>query len=85
MKTSNIKDTLSTICGILILLGGALATINAAALHLPVWVTAAGGAMVAIGTAIIGILTGKNPDGSTKTPIQVNELNQTAAATQPKP
>jgi hypothetical protein len=41
--------------------------------------------MVAIGTAIIGILTGKNPDGSTKTPIQVNELNQTAAATQPKP
>jgi hypothetical protein len=85
MKLSNIKDWLSTICGIMILLGGALATLNATALHLPVWVTASGGAMVAIGTAIVSILTGKNPDGSTKTPIQVNELNQTAASTQPKP
>ena len=75
MKASNIKDTISTICGILIILGGALATINAAALHLPVWVTALGGAMATIGTAVIGILTGKNPDGTTKTTDQVVQQN----------
>lgn len=62
MNLLNLKDTLSTICGIVFAICVALVAVPG----LPVIVTqiAAGG--MAVSGAIIGIMTGKNPNGSTK-------------------
>ena len=68
----NLKDTLSTICAIAIAIGSVLSGVNVAVLHWPGWVTGLGAVMFALGTAVIGVLTGKNPDGSTKTQEQIN-------------
>lgn len=58
----NLKDKISTICGILFAICVALMAVP----NLPILVTqiAAGG--MAVSGAVIGILTGKNPNGSTK-------------------
>jgi hypothetical protein len=63
MTNLNIKDTISTICGVVFAICVALMAVP----NLPVIVTqiAAGG--MAVSGAIIGILTGKNPNGTTKT------------------
>ena len=74
----NLKDTLSTICAILIAIGGVFAGLNVTVLHLPPWITAVGAIMVTIGSTIIGILTGKNPDGTTKSIAQVDTQNSQA-------
>lgn len=81
MDTSNIKDTMTKIAAWLAGFGTILAGLNVIALHLPVWVTAIGGAMVGIAAVINGIYGGKNPDGTTKTPTQVVTQNNEAAAT----
>lgn len=62
MSGLNLKDTLSTICGIVFAICVALVAVPG----LPVIVSqiAAGG--MAVSGAIIGIMTGKNPNGSTK-------------------
>lgn len=78
---NNIKSILSTICAVAIAIGGALAGLNATVLGLPTWVTAVGAIVVTIATAIIGILTGRNPDGTVKTARQVDNLNNEAAVT----
>jgi hypothetical protein len=83
MKTSNIKDTMTTLAAWLSGLGIFLGGLNITVLHLPIWVTAVGGALIGFAAMINGIYGGKNPNGSTKTPTQVNELNQAAADTQP--
>lgn len=77
----NIKEILSTICAVVIAICGVMAGLNATVLGLPTWVTTVGIIGVAIGTAIIGVLTGRNPNGTTKTPIQVEKLNSEAAST----
>ena len=78
---NNIKDTMTTVAAWLAGLGTFLAGLNILALHLPIWVTAIGGAMVGLAAVINGIYGGKNPDGSTKTARQVDNLNNEAAAT----
>ena len=62
MNTLNIKDTISTICGIVFAICVALMAVPG----LPIIVTqiAAGG--MAVSGAIIGVMTGKNPNGTTK-------------------
>ena len=75
MNTSNLKDVISTICAYFIAVGTVLAGLNIAVLHLPNWVTVVGAAMVAIGSGITSVLTGKNPDGTTKPPDQVASQN----------
>ena len=59
---TNLKDKISTICGIVFAICVALMAVP----NLPILVTqiAAGG--MAVSGAVIGILTGKNPNGSTK-------------------
>jgi hypothetical protein len=58
----NLKDTLSTVCGITFAISTALLTVPGA----PKWLSIAAGFGLALSGAIIGILTGKNPNGSTK-------------------
>lgn len=60
---TNLKDTLSTICGIVFAVCVALLAVPG----LPVIVTQIATGGVAVSGAIIGILTGKNPNGTTKT------------------
>lgn len=81
MNTSNLKDVMSNIAAWLIAFGTFLAGLNLIALHLPVWVTAVGLAMVGLGGVITSVFTAKNPNGTTKTPTQVVEQNTEAAAT----
>jgi hypothetical protein len=68
MNTSNLKDTLTTIFAIVGVLGGVALTIPI----LPSWI---GGALVAASVGVIGVLSGKTPNGSTKTPLQVAAQN----------
>jgi len=79
MNNSNLKDTLSTICGIVFAICAALVTANAGGLALPAEVVTVCGVLAAVSGAIIGFLTGKAPSGAKKTPEQV------AAANPPKP
>ena len=80
---SNIKDWLSTLCGIDFLAGGAIVAISLSGVKLPTWLVGLGATLVAASGAVAKVLQGKNPDGSTKTPTQVNEMNAEAANTQP--
>ena len=66
------KGTISTICGIVAAIAGALVTASQTGLVLPTWLVALCGAMGTICLAIIGILTGRNPDLTAKTSKQVN-------------
>jgi hypothetical protein len=71
MNTSNLKDKLSTICGIIFALCTALITTGVSGVALPTWLTAGAGIVAAICGAIIGVLTGKAPNASTKSDSQV--------------
>lgn len=73
--TSNIKDTVSTICGILVAIGGSILVAGQSGVVLPSWLTTASGVTVAVGTAIIGYLTGKAPNAAKKSPDQVVNQN----------
>ncbi len=64
---NNIKDTVTTLCGWVIALGGAVlvAALNGT-LVVPEAVVGALTFIVGLATAILGILQGRNPDGSKK-------------------
>lgn len=62
----NLKDTVTTICSIvLIISGGILAAVSAGAV-LPVYIVAGATASASISGGLIGYFTGKNPNGTTK-------------------
>ena len=76
---SNIKDTVSTICAWVTVVGGALLGAHALGqIVLPEVVLGILGAIVGIATAITQFLTGKNPDGSKKSESQVERSNTIA-------
>ena len=58
----NFKDTATTICGFIFAVSTTLLVVPT----LPGWATTALGLAMAVSGAIIGVLTGKNPNGSTK-------------------
>ena len=63
----NLKDTVTTICGWIIALGGAvLAMTVSGTLAVPEAVVGVLTFIVGLATAILGILQGRNPDGSKK-------------------
>ena len=73
---SNIKDTLTTIAGILAAVGTAVVTFVTAlpqTVTVPDWVTVIAGILGAVGLAIIGFFNGRNPDGSAKTITQIKD------------
>ncbi len=64
---NNIKDTVTTICGWIIALGGAvLAAAIAGTLTVPEAVVGALTFIVGLATAILGMFSGRNADGSKK-------------------
>lgn len=76
---SNIKDLLTTICGWVTVIGGAvLAGVASGQIILPATVTTIIGSLVGIAVAVTQFLTGKNPDGSTKSTSQVTQQNSAA-------
>ena len=72
----NLKDTLTSIAGTVGFVGGLILSIAAAGVVLPAIVVTSAGVAVTASVAVIGYLTGKNPDGTTKTANQIqNQLN----------
>jgi hypothetical protein len=69
---SNIKDKLSTFCG---LLGAIAGAILLSGVELPAWLKTVCGATSAVCLAIIGYLTGKTPAAKPKTEEQVIDQN----------
>jgi len=69
----NLKDTLSSILAALIVISGSIfGLIETGTLsNLPEWVKTACVIIPVIATAIIGVMTGKNADLSTKKPTQI--------------
>lgn len=83
MNLSNIKDIATTIAGWVGGIGLAIALLNAElakiGVTLPNIVVLIGGVCAAVSAVIIGILNGRNPNGSKKSVQQVNKLNEVAA------
>jgi hypothetical protein len=71
----NLKDTFSTIASVMIAMAGVVLALSQAGLTLPKWLNVLGIVLGVVGGSIIGILTGKNPDGTTKTADQVITQN----------
>ena len=68
---TNLKDTLSTVAGIMIAVGGVILALPTQGVELAEWIVTVGTVLVALGGAILGILQGKNADGTTKSAEQV--------------
>jgi hypothetical protein len=86
MNTSNIKDWMTTLCGIIIAVcAGGTGFLYTIGITFPAWVYSIAVVLSALAVYVKANLVGKNPDGTTKTPTQVSQLNQQAANTQPKP
>ena len=72
----NIKDIATNIAGGLGFAGGAILALAGVGVVFAAPVVAAAGGAVALSTFIIGWFSGKNPDGSSKTPTQVTTQNE---------
>ncbi len=77
----NSKDLISTICGIVIAVCGAIVGAIQAGVVLPTWVNTVCLVLIAVAGGLIGVVTGKNPNLTAKTPRQVDDLNNAQAAT----
>lgn len=71
MNNSNLKDTLTTIFGILGAISGSILAAASGGLEIPPAVKAICGGVAAISVGVIGWLTGKAPNATTKTDSQV--------------
>lgn len=74
----NIKDTITTICGIVIAASGSVMALTQGGIVLPTSVTTTATALGIIALSVLGYFTGKNPDGSTKSAEQVEKQNAQA-------
>lgn len=72
----NLKDKLSTICGIILAAAGIVLTLATGGLSLPPGVVTTATALAAISGGIIAYLTGKNPNGKTKTAQAIKTQNE---------
>jgi uncharacterized membrane protein YfcA len=71
---NNLKDTITTVCGILFAVCGAIIGIQTQ-VALPEWIITVAVVVGAISAAVTMYLTGKNPDGTKKTPEQAAAIN----------
>ena len=62
----NVKDTLSTVCAVLGTICGAVLVLPTQGVVIPAIITTIATILVVLSGAVIGILTGKNPNGTTK-------------------
>ena len=67
----NLKDTVTTICGLLIAVTGSVQVIIAMGVVLPQTVVSGSIIVGVVSMSVLGYFTGKNPDGSKKTPEQI--------------
>jgi hypothetical protein len=78
--SSNIKDTLSTIAAILGIISGLVLALPTQGVVLPSLITTIAVIAASISVGIIGVLTGKLPNGGTKPVEVVTAANQEAAS-----
>ena len=76
---ANFKDTVSTICGLIVAVGTA---VFAAGIEMPTWLKTTIGLLMAVSVGILGFLQGRNADGSKKT-VNQSEWQQKAKDTPP--
>jgi len=76
---ANFKDTVSSICGLIVAIGTA---VFAAGITMPVWLQTGLGLLMAISVGVLGFLQGRNADGSSKTKNQA-EWQEKAKDTPP--
>jgi hypothetical protein len=82
MNISNLKDTVTTICAWITVVGGAILGAQVAGqTTLPVSITGILTAVVGVALAVTQFLTGKNPNGTTKSDSQVVQQNSAAKRT----
>jgi hypothetical protein len=82
INLSNIKDWLNTLCGIIIALtAGGSGFLWTLGITFPTWVYSVAALLFGLATFARGYLGGKNPNGTTKTQRQVDNINNEAAAT----
>lgn len=67
----DLKNKLTNIAGILGLVSGAILAVQTQGIVLPTWLLTVAGVCGALSVAILGYFTGKNADGSKKTPDQI--------------
>jgi hypothetical protein len=78
---NNLKDVITTICGFILLFCGSTGVIWTLGVVLPNWVKVVATLLATVAGALIAYFQGKNPNGTTKTAVQVDKLNAEAAAT----
>lgn len=71
---NNLKDKLSSIATILASVAGVIIAIQTQGIVLPTWLNTVAAVFGATSLGITSFLTGKNPDGSTKTSEQVEKI-----------
>jgi flagellar motor component MotA len=76
MNTSNLKDTVTTICGIVFVIASTLLGLNLQGIALPHVIIVIAGTLVAVTTAVTMYLTGKAPNGTNKTDNQIGDQNK---------
>lgn len=67
----NLKDTVTTICGIIIALSGGIYAADQAGIILPPKIVSFSVLAGIIATSVLAYFSGKNPNGSTKSPEQI--------------
>ena len=78
MNLSNIKDTLTTIAGILGVIAATIVGVQSQGIAVPPIILAIGGVCGALSLGILGYFNGKNPNGTVKSQAQISELNTKA-------
>jgi hypothetical protein len=74
--SSNLKDTLTTIFGIVLAISGSIVSLSiSGGVLIPVWLLTSSTIAATLSGTIIGLLTGKNPNGTTKSEAQVVTQN----------
>lgn len=72
---SNLKDTLSGVAAVLASISGVILAVQTQGIVVPAWLNTVAVVFGAISLGVTSFLTGKNPNGTTKTESQVEKLN----------
>ena len=83
MKTTDWKNTITSICGLVILITGSLVTAIQIGVitFLPLWTSGVCVLLGVIATSLIAWATGKNPNLTPKTARQIDNLNNEQEST----
>jgi membrane protein DedA with SNARE-associated domain len=71
----NLKDKLTTICGVIIAICGAISSLSAGGIVLPSWLITTCIILTAASGAVIGFFTGRRPNGGSMNNKQIEATN----------